>query len=324
MIRAADLFAGLGGFTTGAEQSGRVRVELAANHWPEAVEWHHRNHPSAPRPLCQDIQQMDMRALGDLSSGLLLASPACQGHSQCGQPAEAGTGGSHAPSVQRMRTKHDADRQTMWAVLAACDTARPRVLLLENVPDLLRWDLFGAWCGVLEAMGYAVRSHVLDARTFGAAQHRERCIVTASQVGPIKLEPGGLEPATIADILDPDDHPDNRWTALDDKPARMRERIVKAQDHAGRRCVWNNVSESLGRPLDAQLPTLTTQAGTQLYLLDGDRGRILNPRELARGQGFPEDYQLPRNRKLASKLLGNAIHVGKARGVVAQTLAAAF
>lgn len=46
-----DLFAGAGGFTTGAAAAG-VRMVWAANHWPVAVEWHTANHPDTAH-ACQ-------------------------------------------------------------------------------------------------------------------------------------------------------------------------------------------------------------------------------------------------------------------------------
>jgi hypothetical protein len=53
MTTAIDLFAGLGGWSTGARNAG-IDVIWAANHWPVAVEWHSANHPDAihilPRP----------------------------------------------------------------------------------------------------------------------------------------------------------------------------------------------------------------------------------------------------------------------------------
>ena len=45
-MNAIDLFAGAGGFSTGATMAG-VNVVWAANHWPDAVEWHSKNHPEA-------------------------------------------------------------------------------------------------------------------------------------------------------------------------------------------------------------------------------------------------------------------------------------
>lgn len=52
-MKAIDLFAGAGGFSTGARLAG-CEVVWAANHWPLAVEWHAANHPDAAH-VCQDL-----------------------------------------------------------------------------------------------------------------------------------------------------------------------------------------------------------------------------------------------------------------------------
>ena len=101
MMRAADLYSGLGGVTEGASQAG-VEVTFAANHWPEAIKWHSLNHPTVHHE-CQDLAQMDMRILPDLTSGILMAAPACQGYSECGQPAAHGTGGNRNGLTARFR-----------------------------------------------------------------------------------------------------------------------------------------------------------------------------------------------------------------------------
>ncbi|EUB74496.1 C-5 cytosine-specific DNA methylase [Pseudomonas sp. GM41(2012)] len=54
MTTAIDLFAGLGGWSTGARNAG-VEVVWAANHWPEAVKWHSANHPRTQH-VCQDLR----------------------------------------------------------------------------------------------------------------------------------------------------------------------------------------------------------------------------------------------------------------------------
>jgi DNA (cytosine-5)-methyltransferase 1 len=56
-MNAIDLFAGLGGFTEGAEMAG-VRVVWAANHWRAAVDMHSANHPDTEH-ACQDLHQTD-------------------------------------------------------------------------------------------------------------------------------------------------------------------------------------------------------------------------------------------------------------------------
>ena len=47
MLTLTDLFAGAGGSSTGAVQSGRVEVRMAANHWQLACDIHNLNHPDA-------------------------------------------------------------------------------------------------------------------------------------------------------------------------------------------------------------------------------------------------------------------------------------
>ncbi len=77
-MNVIDLFAGAGGSTEGARMAG-ARVLWAADHWPLAVEVHQRNHPDTEH-VCQDLHQCDWSAVP--SCDLVLASPACQGHSR--------------------------------------------------------------------------------------------------------------------------------------------------------------------------------------------------------------------------------------------------
>lgn len=323
MVVVADFFSGLGGVSEGARHAG-ARVELAANHWAAAVEWHERNHPKT-RHIEQDLQQLDMRELPDLSDGILWAAPECQGHSQNSQPARRGRGGSHPPDEKRQAERTILQRSTTWAVVAAAEVARPRTILVENVPQLLRWTLWSAWRVALEALGYTVRTHVLDARDFGSPQARTRLVVTARLGRPLEIEPlraAHFAPVFLSDCLDLGEHPDHRWTEIESKSDRMRVRMRRAQCQAGALCLWNNATEARGRPLDGNAPTITTRSGSQLYLLDGDRARILNPRELARIQGFPDSYLLPPSRDLAGRLIGNALDVRVAYGVTTQALEA--
>lgn len=84
-MKAIDLFAGAGGFSTGARMAG-VGVVWAANHWPAAVECHASNHGEAIH-VCQDLHQARW---GEVPAhDLLLASPCCQGHSNAVCPPVA-------------------------------------------------------------------------------------------------------------------------------------------------------------------------------------------------------------------------------------------
>jgi DNA (cytosine-5)-methyltransferase 1 len=133
---AIDLFAGAGGFSEGARMAG-VRVAWAANHWPQAVEFHSLNHPDTAHS-CQDLQQADWRAVP--RHDIMLASPACQGHSL---------------ARGKDRPHHDALRSTAWAVVACAEYHRSPVILVENVPEFRQWVLYPAWCSALYRLGYA-------------------------------------------------------------------------------------------------------------------------------------------------------------------------
>lgn len=292
----------------------------AANHWPDAVHWHQRNHPRTQHS-CQDLQQADFRPLRELGVELLLAGPACQGHSQNAQPARAGRGGSHAPDPVQAQARAVLQRSTAWAVIAAAEEVRPRTILVENVVQFLEWELYPQWRSSLRALGYKVWAHKLIAKPFGCPQDRLRLIISARLDGLLPLDMPTTVESSLRDCLDLDGELQHRWSTIGVKPDRMRVRMHKAQRHAGDQCLWNNVSESSGRWLDGTAPTITTKSGSQLYLLDGERCRLLHPRELARIQGFPDSYHIPEQRALASKLIGNAIPVQMAQGVVRQALA---
>ena len=108
-MKAIDLFAGLGGWSTGAVMAG-CEVLWAANHWQEAVHWHSENHPDTQH-ICQDLHQADWTQVP--SHDLLLASPCCQGHSKARGKANG-------------NPQHDASRSTAWAVVSALEFHRPQ------------------------------------------------------------------------------------------------------------------------------------------------------------------------------------------------------
>lgn len=322
MTPALDLFSGMGGWTAGASRSATVRVRVALNHDPDAIRWHAAAHPDV-RHLCQDAADADFGALvTDVGGGVLLASPTCQQDSQCAQPARKGTGGNGTVNVAALMLRNRARRSTAHAILVAAELLEPRVLLVENVTQFADWAMFPAWRAWLEGLGYATRVHRLNAADYGGATDRERLVVTAARGRAVNLAPtwgaGRAGGRRLRDCLDPDDQADNRWFPIDAKPARTRD-LIRSKQRDMRRGVLNNVSDGVRlRSVDDLAPTLTTKSGSQLMLVDGDRVRILNPRELARIQGWTDAVPLPTSRETASRLIGNAIPVELAEGIVAQ------
>lgn len=288
-MKCIDLFAGAGGFSTGAAMAG-AKVIWAANHWPTAVEWHAANHPETAH-ACQDLQQADFRDAP--SHDILLASPACQGHS---------------PARGAERPHHDALRSTAWAVVTCAEVHRPPVIVVENVPEFGQWTLYRAWCAALDALGYALSPLVLDAADHGVPQHRRRLFVVATRSRhPIELKLPSRPHVPVFDCID---WGAGRWSPVE-KPGRSLKTLARVRN--GRRAFgdrfvmpyYGSGSGTTGRSLHRPLGTLTTKA--RWALVDGDRMRMVHAAEGKVIQGFPKAYRLPDDEPTAWHLIGNAV-----------------
>lgn len=298
-LEAVDLFAGAGGFTEGATQAG-VRVRWAANHWQSAVATHATNHPDTLH-ACQDLHQADWRQVP--RHDILLASPACQGHSR---------------ARGKDRPHHDATRSTAWAVVSAAEYHRPKACVIENVESFASWGLFPAWCSAMHALGYAVAPHLLDAADQGVPQHRMRLfLVCTRSEHPMHLELPQRDHVPVSSVLRFDE---GTWSQIE-RPGRAPatlERVKNGRAKFGDRFVmpyYGSGSGLTGRSIDRPLGTVTTRA--RWALVDGDRMRMLTIEENKACMGFRPSYVLPSDGKTALHMLGNAVCPGQARAVVA-------
>lgn len=297
-MKAIDLFAGAGGFSQGARQAG-LQVAWAANHWPTAVRWHAANHPQTQH-ACQDLQQADFRDAP--AHDVLLASPACQGHSRA-----RGTDQPH----------HDAQRATAWAVITCAEVHRPAAVVVENVPDFQRWALYPVWCAALQALGYTLARMVLDAADSGVPQHRLRLVIVATRTRqPITLDISRRPHRPASAVID---FNAGRWQPVN-RPGRAPAtlaRVANGRATFGARFVmpyYGGGSGLTGRSLARPIGTITTRA--RWGLVDGDRMRMVSADESRAFMGFPARYKLPASTPEAMHLLGNAVPPPLARDVL--------
>lgn len=297
---AIDLFAGLGGWTEGARAAG-VRVVWAANHWQTAVDYHKLAHPETDHK-CQDLQQADFRIVP--RTDWVLASPACQGHT---------------PARGKERAHHDALRSTAWAVVTAAEVCRPEIVVVENVPGFRGWVLYPAWCAALNALGYSLAEHVIDAADLGVPQNRERLFVVASRsLAPLRLTLPRREHVAAETVIEWDRY---AWAPVAGHAPATLARVERARREVGPRCLmpyYGSGSGLTGRSLSRPLGTVTTL--DRWAILDGDRMRMLQPSELRLAMGFPKTTRLPPDRRTAIKLLGNAVCPPVAREISAAIL----
>ena len=300
-VRAVDLFAGWGGFTTGAEQAG-VSVVWAANHWRVAVDTHAANHPDVEH-VCQDLRQADWTALPRYD--LLLASPACQAHSTASQPCR--------------RPYHDAMRATAWAVVDCADATNPKAVVVENVPSFREWRLYPQWRESLRALGYQISENIVRASTLGVPQRRDRLFIVATRK-QFRLELSELPEPPFAPCIE---QGAGGWRPVAScKQPGARARLEAARARFSRSLV-QHVTGHRGISLDEPIRTITTK--DQWVIVEGDSYRPLTGREYARGMGFPESYRWDHRQPRATviKGLGNAVCPPVAKAVVERVADAA-
>jgi DNA (cytosine-5)-methyltransferase 1 len=299
-MTCVDLFAGLGGNSEGARQAG-VKVLVAANHYPPAVEFHALNHPDTDH-LCQDLHQADFSSWPDFD--IMAASPACQGHSLA-RGAD--------------RPHHDATRSTAWAVVACAEAKRPKGLLVENVCEFSRWCLFPEWRRCLEKLGYTLHLNELDSADFGVAQHRKRLFITGIHRSvsdkPVVVPNPCKQHVPVSDILN---FASGKWSRVlkAGRALATLRRWTSGHERHGERFLmpyFGSGSGTTGRCLSRPVGTLTTR--DRWALVDGGQMRMLTSYECRRAMGFGEDYIIPESHKTAIFMLGNAVVPAVARGV---------
>ncbi len=303
-MKAIDIFAGAGGWSTGASLAG-VHVAGAINHWPVAVASHTANHPGA-RHWCEDTLRVDPRDLPQ--HDILLASPACQGHS---------------PARGVDRPHHDAMRATAWCVVRFAEACAPRWIAVENVPGFMTWACYPAWKLALEALGYRLAEYILDAADFGVPQERRRVFVVGERGAnrAPRIESPNLPRMPASSFLRLDNGP---WSPVAGHAPKTLARVAAAQRSYGPDVLtpyYGSGSGLTGRPLSRPIGTITTR--DRYALVRGDRMRMLSVAEQRAAMGFPVDYALTGTRREQVMQLGNAVVPTVARAVIEQMLGAA-
>jgi DNA (cytosine-5)-methyltransferase 1 len=175
---AADFFSGAGGLSLGLEQAG-FKVVLSADHEAFAI----RTHAHHFGGLSVDWDLSDPKVVervGDLAReaklDLIAGGPPCQPFSKAGRSmiryrVESG-----------LRDPHDERRDLWRSFLEIVDRARPKAVLMENVPDMaLDREMFilRSMVEELEQLNYSVEERVVDTWRYGVPQFRQRLILVA-------------------------------------------------------------------------------------------------------------------------------------------------
>ncbi len=316
---AFDCFSGCGGMTEGFRQAG-YRVVGAIEIDPCAVQVYKRNHPCV-RVWQDDVKNVSAQSIlktlklqkGELD--LLGGCPPCQGFS-------------------RLRTKNgkrnvrDARNDLIYEFERLVLALRPKYVMLENVPRLIKDQRLHNFTQSLEGAGYKLKADLLNVANYGVPQRRRRAILVASRVSEpcfankdaavhtVRKAIGSLGPAGASG--DPlHDMPEKR-------SALVRQRIERIPKDGGGRAslpehlkldchrVSDGFRDVYGRMAwDEPAPTITTGC------FNPSKGRFLHPeenravtvREAALLQSFPPSYEFPvgLGKVKLSEMIGNAL-----------------
>ena len=323
ILKAVDLFCGVGGLTYGLQKAGIPVV--AGIDIDDSCEYAyaHNNNCIFIHKSVEDVTGKEIRSLlrgADVK--ILVGCAPCQPFS------------SHQKDKQN-RSKHK-DWKLLYQFGRLIEETRPHIVSMENVPELEKEEVFKDFVATLKSLNYFVNYQVINVANYGVPQRRKRLILLASRRKEIKLIDATHEKhLTVRDAISNLPRISAGETNINDSlhisPALSLINLERIQ-HSVPGGTWHDWPERLvlnchkkesgktyasvyGRmKWDDLSPTITTQFigyGTGRFG-HPEQDRAITLREGAILQSFPPDYQfLPHGadvpiRKIA-RHIGNAV-----------------
>lgn len=164
-MTAIDLFSGGGGLTVGLKRAG-FRVALAIDMDRHAMKTYGVNHPDV-HVARSDVEEASGNFLRRVLKGkevdLLAGCPPCQGFT----------------SLTSKYRSDDPRNQLVFEMCRLAKEVRPRAVMMENVPGLIRSAVYRRMRQELGEAGYVVTDGVLQVADYGVPQSRRRLVMVA-------------------------------------------------------------------------------------------------------------------------------------------------
>lgn len=330
-IDAVDLFCGAGGLTHGLELAG---INVVSGYDIDVACRYPYEKNNLSKFIVKNVKNLDAESINEnfsLNSIKLLAGCApCQPFSN-----------------YRQGKIKDQRWELLYSFARLIVETQPDLVSMENVPELVRHQVFTDFVAQLEKQNYYVYSSVIFCPDFGIPQSRRRLVLLASKLGKIKLiEPthkkesyltsrdalGNLPPIEAGETNLND--PLHKASSL----TNINMQRIKASKQNG---TWNDWPNELRaschqRPSgkkyvavygrmnwDSPAPTITTQCYNYGSGRFGhpEQNRAITLREAAVLQSFPLDYQFINpeikqvKRSEIARLIGNAVPVKLAEAI---------
>lgn len=345
-IACVDLFCGAGGLTRGLLDAG-LKVVAGVDVDANCAHPYQQNNEGAKFHQV-DVSELTAEVvrgwLGDAKVRVLAGCAPCQPFSTYGLRY---TKPSTVDTDDRYKGTNGHDHwPLLYQFARLVMEVEPDVVTMENVPEVVKHQVFRDFVTTLEKLSYKVWCQIVDSSDYGLPQRRRRTVLLASKHGELSLEAPNLEhKRTVRDVLsglapltrggvDVED-PLHAASGLSD----LNHDRIRASKPGG---TWRDWPEHLVAPChtrasgktyagvygrmswDEPSPTLTTQFfgfGNGRFG-HPEQDRALSLREGAILQGFPRNYSFVPDSKpihftVLGRLIGNAVPVdlGKAIGV---------
>lgn len=313
-----DLFAGIGGFRLGFEQSGFECV-FSCEKDNHAQKMYQKNFNEVPHP---DIKTIDPKDL--LHFDILLAGFPCQAFSRAG----------------KMEGFEDTRGTLFFEICRILKVRKPKVIVLENVKNLKNHDsgkTFDVILQSLYSLGYTLSYEVLSGKDFGVPQNRERIIIVGVREGKefdfskVKRTSThsmqySLEQEEEFEYLDP-----SEYTLLDnDLVKRQKSGLIfvgyrnKKIRENGTRPNTNHLSRVHKQPnrIYSELgihPTLSAgESSGRYWILTQGKVRKLTMNECFKMFGYPQDFKRVGPKSQLYKRIGNTVVIPMIKAIADQ------
>ncbi|QIW62481.1 DNA cytosine methyltransferase [Mycoplasmopsis gallinacea] len=300
-----DLFAGAGGLTWGFYKNN-FNIKYTVEFWQPAVDTYNKNFKLDV--TTKDIT--DQNVIDEIETNwqnkidLVIGGFPCQGYSMAGK-----------------RNPDDPRNQLYKYTIKVIEKVKPKYFVLENVKGILSFKekdgslVIDKIIEILREKGYYSKFILLDATNFGVPQKRERVIFIGSsfenkeKVDQIIEKLSNFKtdkPKTVREAIEDLENVKELELFNHIFSKHSNEMIAKIQNTPQGKSVMKKYSDAYFR-LDYDKPSRTVKENHGGVHVHPKLNRVLTPRELARLQSFPDDFEFLSSKSNVLKQIGNAV-----------------
>jgi DNA (cytosine-5)-methyltransferase 1 len=288
MIKAVELYCGIGGFSKASEHLN-ISVQLAYDQNDAAIETYNKNFSHHAQKF--NIEKFDAKHLESLHVDFLWMSPPCQPYTKKG--------------VQKDLNDFRSDSfKTVLEALSTCKNP-PLHVGLENVEGFKDSQARDLLVTTLKKVGYNISEILLCPSELGIPNRRMRYYLCAS----LKLLKPLIKSSTCKAL--------KQFLNEPDEPTLIPKEILEKFQN-GFRIIKREGTNAYSTCFTSSYSKSWMHSGAYLECKDGVR--LFEPNEISSLMGFGENFIFPQNlsKRQCYKLIGNSLSVFALKDILSQ------